>query len=282
MTREMTRPHSLRRRAHVRPDARRGTKRRIGYLGAQLVLVMGILAAWQAGASIERNPAFPPFLTVLQSLVGILFGERLVTDVLPSITRTIVGFVVGVSLGTVAGIAIGASRGLEAWVRPVLEFVRAIPIVALLPAAILLLGATGEMQIALIAFGSFFPVLLAAIDGTRRVDPLYIDTSRMLGRSRGETLARVLFPAALPAILAGARTALGLALIVMVISELTAASNGVGYFIQQSQRMFRTADVYAGTLVIGMIGLLLTAAILAAERRLLRWHRGWRGNAEIS
>ena len=258
---------------------RRGA-RALSYRVAQVALVAAILLAWQIGASLASNPAFPPFSRVFESYLGILFGERLVTDVLPSVARALSGFVIGVVAGAVLGMLIGYWRGLEPWVRPLLEFLRAIPTVALLPAALLLLGATEEMRIGLIAFGCFFAVLLAAIDGTRRVDPLYYDTSRVVGRSRLETLFRVALPAALPAILTGVRIALGLALIVMVISELTAASNGIGFYIQQSQRLFRTVDVYAGTLVIGTLGLLFTAAILAVERRLLRWHRGWRGSAE--
>lgn len=255
-------------------------RRRWAYFGAQVVLVAALLIAWQLGATASSNPVFPPFGDVFTAYLSTLFGERLFTDVLPSVGRALAGFLIGVVTGAVLGMAIGASRSLEPWLRPVLEFLRAIPTVALLPAALLLLGATDQMRIALIAFGCFFPVLLAAIDGTRRVDPLYLDTSRMIGRGRIETLLRVVLPAALPMILSGVRIAVGMALIVMVISELQAASNGIGYFILQSQRLFRTVDVYAGTLVIGTVGLLFTAAILAVERRLLRWHRGWRGSAE--
>jgi ABC-type nitrate/sulfonate/bicarbonate transport system permease component len=90
-------------------------------------------------------------------------------------------------------------------------------------------------------------------------------------------LFKVVAPAALPQILAGVRIALGLALIMMVISEMMAADNGLGYYIQQSQRLFQSANVYAGVLIIGTLGFLFTATILAIEGRLLRWHRGWRG-----
>ncbi|MCD1269946.1 ABC transporter permease subunit [Microbacterium sp. MEC084] len=249
-------------------------------LAAQIGLIAVILVTWQLGAVASGSPVFPSFTEVLQSYLGILFGERLLLDVAPSVLRAVSGFAIGVTAGAVVGMTIGYSRPLEPWLRPLLEFLRAIPTVALLPPALLLLGATDEMRIALIAFGCFFPVLLAAIDGTRRVDPLYLDTSRVLRRTRAETLFQVVLPSALPAILAGIRIALGMALILMVISELSAASDGLGYFILQSQRLFRTVDVYAGTLVIGTIGVLFTAGILAIERRLLRWHRGWRGSAD--
>jgi ABC-type nitrate/sulfonate/bicarbonate transport system permease component len=95
-----------------------------------------------------------------------------------------------------------------------------------------------------------------------------------------QTVVRVIVPAALPQVFAGIRVALGVALIMMVISELLAANNGLGAFIQRNQRLFNTANVYAGVLVIGVLAWLFTAAMLELEKRVLRWHRGWRGVAQ--
>ena len=146
-------------------------------------------------------------------------------------------------------------RALDPWVRPVLEYLRFIPAVAILPAAMLLFGATDKMRIFVIAFGSIFPVLLAAIDGARRVEPMLLDVARVSGltvtqRSYGSSL-----PAALPSIFAGVRIALSIALVMMVISELIAADDGLGFYILRNQRLFQTANVYAGVLTIGTIGL---------------------------
>ena len=93
-------------------------------------------------------------------------------------------------------------------------------------------------------------------------------------------MVRVIVPAALPQVFAGIRIALGVALIMMVISELLAANNGLGAFIQRNQRLFNTANVYGGVLVIGVLAWLFTTAMLKLEQRVLRWHRGWRGLAE--
>jgi ABC-type nitrate/sulfonate/bicarbonate transport system permease component len=133
------------------------------------------------------------------------------------------------------------------------------------------------MRIFIIAFGSVFPVLLAAIDGAKRVDPVLLDVARVNGLSTAAQIVQVILPASLPAIFAGIRIALGLALIMMVISELIAADNGIGFYILRSQRLFQTSNVYAGVLVIGTIGFALTASLLAFEKRVLAWHRGWRG-----
>ncbi len=136
------------------------------------------------------------------------------------------------------------------------------------------------MRVFVIAFGSIFPVMLAAIDGARRVDPLLLDVARVNGLSVLERLYRVVLPAALPPIFAGVRIALSIALVMMVISELIAADDGLGFYILRNQRLFQTANVYAGVLTLGTIGLLLTLALLAVEKRLLGWHRGWRGMAD--
>jgi ABC-type nitrate/sulfonate/bicarbonate transport system permease component len=141
----------------------------------------------------------------------------------------------------------------------------------------LLLGPTDAMRITVIAFGSVFPVLLAGVDGARRVDPMLLEVARLEGLGRAAQIVRVILPAALPFLFAGVRVALGLALIMMVLSELIAADNGLGFVMLRSQRLFQTANVYAGVLVIGAIGWLLTTLLLLCERRLLAWHRGWRG-----
>jgi len=133
------------------------------------------------------------------------------------------------------------------------------------------------MRIFVIAFGSVFPVLLAAIDGARRVEPLLLDVARVERLTIPERLFRVVLPASMPSIFAGVRIALSIALVMMVISELIAADNGLGFYILRNQRLFQTANVYAGVLTIGTIGLVLTLSLLAIEKRVLAWHRGWRG-----
>ena len=129
-------------------------------------------------------------------------------------------------------------------------------------------------------FGSIFPVILAAMDGARRVDQVLIDVARVNGLTVSQRIVRVILPAALPAIFAGIRIALSIALVMMVISELIAANNGLGHFILRSQRLFQTANVYAGVLMLGAIGLVLTTCMLTIEGRLLAWHKGWRGAAD--
>jgi ABC-type nitrate/sulfonate/bicarbonate transport system permease component len=255
----------------------RTTAVRIKDLSWQIGLVGAVLAAWQFNSLTNPAPHLPSLDRISTAYIRFLHGDILLDHVLPSIGRMSLGFLIGVAVGAAAGLVIGYVRWFEPWVRGVLEFGRSIPVIALLPGALLILGSTDLMRVSIIAFGCSFPVLLSAIDGARRVDSLLIETARITGLRSRAVLFKVVAPAALPQILAGVRIALGLALIMMVISEMMAADNGLGYYIQQSQRLFQSANVYAGVLIIGTLGFLFTATILAIESRLLRWHRGWRG-----
>lgn len=249
-------------------------------LAWQLGTIAALLVIWQWSAVSRPAPYLPPLQAIGQAYLQLLHGDLLAKAVAPSLYRFLVGFGIAVAAGTVIGLTLGYLRRLDPWIRPVLEYLRFIPTVAILPAALLLFGANDFMRIFVIAFGSIFPVILAAMDGARRVDPTLIDVARVNGLSLIERLTRVILPAALPSIFAGIRIALSIGLVMMVISELIAADDGLGFFILRSQRLFQTANVYAGVLLLGTIGLASTIALLALEKRLLGWHRGWRGVAD--
>ena len=258
----------------MRPESLR---QQIAERAGQALLLLTLLACWQAAAIFFPAPHLPRLERIALSFWNLVHGELLVREVLPSAARVGAGLALGIVLGTAIGLAIGYFRALDPWLRPVLEFLRALPAVTILPAALLLLGPSDAMRVSIIVFGCAPPVLLAAIDGARRVDELLLDTARVCGLGPGHTVARVIVPAALPQVFAGIRVALGVALIMMVISELLAANNGLGAFIQRNQRLFNTANVYAGVLVIGVLAWLFTAGMLELEKRVLHWHRGWRG-----
>jgi ABC-type nitrate/sulfonate/bicarbonate transport system permease component len=136
------------------------------------------------------------------------------------------------------------------------------------------------MKVFIIALVCLFPVLLNAIDGVRSIDPTFAETSRVYGIGGIDRLRYLTLPAAMPQIFAGMRTSLSLALILMVISEMVASTNGIGYFVLQSQRQFAIPEMWAGILLLGLLGYLLNVVFLLVERRVLRWHRGARAIAE--
>ena len=246
----------------------------------QSATVVLLLALWQWAATTHPAPYLPSLKPVALAYLALLQPDNFMDIVFPSLSRLAVGFGLAVILGTIAGIALGYLRWLDPWIRPVLEYLRFVPTVAILPAALLLFGATDTMRIFVIAFGSVFPVLLAAIDGARRGNSMLLDVARILKFSLAEKLFRVILPGALPSIFAGVRIALSIGLVMMVISELIAANDGLGFYILRNQRLFQTANVYAGVLMLGTIGLILTLALISIENRVLAWHRGWRGLAD--
>jgi ABC-type nitrate/sulfonate/bicarbonate transport system permease component len=160
---------------------------------------------------------------------------------------------------------------------PHIEYWRAIPPPALLPISILLLHSIGDRQkVSFIAFFCIFPVLLNTIDGVRGIEPTLIETARSFRVPPHEQIRRIVFPAALPQIFAGMRTSLALAVIVMVLSEYFASTNGVGYVLLISKNTFQFLPMWAAILLIGVLGYLLNLLFLLVERHVLAWHRGWR------
>ncbi len=177
------------------------------------------------------------------------------------------------------GTAIGLVRNLADYLSPATEFVRAVPPPALIPPFLVVLGLGSQMKVALIAVGVVWPILLNTIDGVRTVDPVLVDTGRAFCTRRVRRLAFIVLPSAAPRIFAGLRVSLSLALILMVISEMVAATGGIGFTILQAERGFAITEMWAGIVLLGVLGYVLNTLLLA-ERRLLAWHRGARGNQE--
>jgi ABC-type nitrate/sulfonate/bicarbonate transport system permease component len=251
---------------------RRGVRLGLGVVGLAAALLV-----WQSVGSSGNVTFLVPFSDALSAMWSLLSGDPLRDDVLPSVQRTVAGFALGVVVGVTLGVLLGYFRGLDAWVRPVLEFLRATPIPAIIPVAVLTLGATGATRIGLIALGSLWPVLLNAMDGTRGVDPGYLDAARTAHLSDREILRRVIFPASLPRIFTGMRIGLALSLVMMVVSEMVAADNGLGHLVLQAQRTYALNDMYGGILLLGLLGGLFTLVFAAVERRVLSWYAGQKG-----
>jgi ABC-type nitrate/sulfonate/bicarbonate transport system permease component len=242
-----------------------------------LATTVAALAGWEILGRSGHVLFLVPFSTAARAAWDLVSGPQLRTDVLPSVLRAASGFALGSASGIVAGVGLGYLRGLDAWVRPVLEFLRATPVPAVLPVALLAFGPNSGTRVALIAFGAFWPVLLNAMDGTRAVDRGYVDAARATRASEVRVVTRVIWPAALPQIFAGLRIALALSLIMMVISEMLASSSGLGFYVLQAQRTYAFTDMYAGVLVLGTVGGLFTLLFTAVEHRVLAWYEGQKG-----
>jgi ABC-type nitrate/sulfonate/bicarbonate transport system permease component len=206
----------------------------------------------------------------------LFLGDGVFKDILPSLFRLLSGWIIAVVVGTSVGVLIGRSQALHDLVDPALQFLRAIPGPALIPAFLILFGTETTMRVTLIAFGSIWPVLLNTIEGARTVDPLQLDTAKSFKLPPFARFTRIILPAALPKIMAGAKVSLSLAVILMVVSELVAATNGIGYRILDAQIMLLLPDLWCGIVLLALIGFGLNAIFERVEQRVLHWHRGAR------
>lgn len=240
-------------------------------------VLVGLAVAWQVVTTLLDDPVFWPTFTAVAARLweGWLANPTAwVESLAPSLGRLAAGWALAVAIGIGAGVLIGQSRSAREHLDPIIQFARAIPPPALLPAFIVLLGIGDAMKVAMIAFGVVWPILLNTADGVASVDRLQWETARAYRIGRADELTRVVLPAASPRIFAGLRIGLSIAVILMVISEMAATVNGIGFELVEAQRTFRMLDAWAIILLLGIIGYGLNGMLAIVEGRMLAWHRG--------
>lgn len=246
-------------------------------IGAEVLVPLAILAVWQLWTVQANSDQFPRLTTILTEFRDMWLFSEFTTHVVPSLVRIGLGFTIAAVIGVALGIPIGLSEWTRKLAMPHIEYWRAMPPPALLPISIILLHDIGNKQkVAFIAFFCMFPILLNTIDGVRSIDRTLVDTARSYRIPPLEWIRRIVLPGALPQIVAGMRTSLSLAVIMMVLAEYFSSTNGVGYVLLISKNTFEMATMWAAILLIGLLGYLLNVLFLLAERRALAWHRGWR------
>jgi ABC-type nitrate/sulfonate/bicarbonate transport system permease component len=261
-----------------------GRARRTAASTAQRIAVPVVaVLAWEVAARAATSPFFPPpseiavafWRTWLGGPATQLFlSDVAVQNVLPSLGRMLGGWAVAVLVGVAVGCALGRSATAMDYAGPLLAFARAIPPPALVPVFLVLFELGTPMQLATIIFGVVWPVLLNSADGARSVHPVQEQTARVFRIPRHQWVLGVVLPAALPKIFAGMRVSLSLALILMVISELVGATNGIGLQLALAQRRFDFDTMWAAVVLLGVLGHLFNSVLLAVERRVLAWQPG--------
>ena len=240
-----------------------------------VALLLTLLILWQVSAVYwAGSPSWPPITAVAASLVSGFQSGELLSVFGSSLYRMAVGYVIGVACALGVGLLISNVRLAHAALEPFVELLRPIPIPAIVPPLILLLGVDDQLKIFVIAFSVFFPVLVNTVGGVRAVDSVAIDVARTLRVGRLRTVRNVVLPASLPYILAGMRVSLALALIVTVVAEMIAGSAGIGYYLLMTQYAMRASEMYAAILLLALIGYLLNRGFLAVEHRMLHWYHG--------
>lgn len=189
-----------------------------------------------------------------------------------STIRVAAGFAVALLIGAPLGIAVGRSRLAADLLDPILQLLRPIPTASWIPFCLIFFGIGTSAAIALVAVGAFFPIVLNATAGARQVSTLHLRSARMLDATPLQTLTRVVLPAALPSLLVGARIALGLAWMLVVISEMVAVKSGLGYELWDAYYYNRMDVVVAAMATVGLFGYLSDVLIRLVVQRYLFWH----------
>lgn len=264
-------PVRARRRAWRVPDRLQGPF-------AVVVLLALLELATAVGVLPERE--FPLITDDLRALVNQFGDAGFWTSVGQTLEAWAIGFGLATAFGIVLGALIGSSVALYSATRVIVEFLRPIPSVALVPLAVLVYGTGLESAVFLATFAATWPVLIQAIYGVRDVDPVAVDTARSFGFGRLARLRSVTLPSAVPYIVTGLRIASATALILVVTAELVIGSPGLGESINVARSGGAYDLMYALIIATGLLGWFLNTFFSLLERRLLRWHPSQRAREE--
>ena len=246
------------------------------WLLASLLVTVAVVALWQwiANHGYVSKVFLPGPDRAFAALTRDYHLGKLFVEVGETVLRMALGWLVASIIGIALGAAIGISPATRTWVAPTLELIRPLPASAIAPVAIVFLGMTDKMILLLIAFGSVWPMLLTTIHGFSNVHPRLDEVARVLRLNRVERIYKIALPAAMPDILGGLRLGLTIALILAVVGEMITVQGGLGSRILLAARAFRAPDIFAGVIMLGLIGLVTNVALTALERRMLRWQPG--------
>jgi ABC-type nitrate/sulfonate/bicarbonate transport system permease component len=235
-----------------------------------------LVAALWFGTARSTDFYYPPLKVVLRAFQHQWLFGRLRSDALPSVANFLGGLLIAVVVGVVLGLLLGLADPLYDAVRPVLEFMRAIPGIVLVPVGLVVLGTGDSMKAVIIAYGTLWPILLSTVDGVRSIDPVILDMARSYRLPLRQRIRRVVLPGAAPQILAGVRVSVALGVVLIIASEYVASTHGIGYAQLQAERTFAIPEMWAALLLLGILGYVSNLAFHLIELRLLRWYTGLR------
>jgi NitT/TauT family transport system permease protein len=226
-----------------------------------------MLAAWGG----MDSTFMPAPLDVLNKTWLWATENGLLEDAGISTYRVVAGFSISAVLALPLGLLIGSFRSVQALLEPLTDFIRYMPAVAFIPLVMLWVGIDESAKISIIFIGTFFQMVLMVAEDVRRVPAAQVEAAQTMGANRQELLEKVIFPSAKPALLDTLRITMGWAWTYLVVAELVAANSGLGYSILRAQRFLQTDTIFAGIIIIGLIGLLTDQAFRWAHRAAFPW-----------
>jgi len=232
-----------------------------------------LLVVWEAATVVQFVDVrfFPRPSLVIQSIVTMTGTGEIWDHLGATLSRVLVGFVIGSAGGIAVGLVMGGSRWVRAVLSPMMWSIYPIPKIAIFPLILLVFGLGETSKYVTVAIAVFFLVLFPTIAGVMGIPRIYIDAGHNLGARGLAFYARIAFPGALPLIFTGLRVGLGVALIIIVGVEFVGATSGIGYLVWNSWQLFSINRMFAGLLILSALGHLSSLALDALQQRLVPW-----------
>ncbi len=238
--------------------------------GLGLLLPLGGWALLSATGWV--NPVFLPSPAQVLARIALWWREDgLLADVAISTWRVVAGWALSALIALPLGLVIGTWRWVQGLLEPLTDFIRYMPAVAFVPLVMLWVGIDEGAKVAIIFIGTFFQMVLMVAEDVRRVPMAQIEAAQTMGASTREVVEKVILPSAKPALLDTLRVTMGWAWTYLVVAELVAANSGLGFSILKAQRFLQTDKIFAGILLIGLIGLAIDQLFRLAHRRAFPW-----------
>lgn len=245
----------------------RALLRRVNGLG--VVTMAAIVGLWELliRVGLLDFQFLPPPSGVANALVSLLRSGDLATTVAHTLRATLLGWAIAGVVGIAIGVLLGLSDQVWRYSMATIEIMRAIPPISLVPVAFLVFGFSVRMELVLIVYVGAWTVLVNTIDGVRSVPPELLDVARMLRYPKLWTIRRMILPSAAPSILVGLRLAMSLALVLAVVAEMIGNPRGLGNAVVRAQQALQPEQMFAYVIAIGVLGVLLNAALRYASSR---------------
>jgi sulfonate transport system permease protein len=239
-----------------------------------VIFPLGLIALWEtlSRAGFVSQAILSAPSGIFRAFVSLLKNGQISRHLGASAFRVISGFAIGSALGLVSGVFIGLFRKIERATILIVSILRPIPMIALIPFFILILGIDEASKIAVITMGAFWSVLMNTVYGIKSVDKKLLELAYVLKKRRWVVLSKIVLPSALPPVFVGARLGAGSAWACVVAAEMIAASSGIGFLVMFAREVSQTSVMYMGILLIGLFGLLIDFVIVTLEKSVLRWN----------
>lgn len=250
------------------------TGRRVWLLTLEIGVPLLLLALWWVWSTNAESPFFPPLAEILTRFQELWLFEHLTSDIIPSLAIVVIGFGCSAFLGVVGGVVLARVDPLRELLEPLITFLRAVPMVAAIPVIVATIGFGDGVRVLIIVIAATPPVVIATMDGVSSLDPMLKDVSRSFALTRTDRLFQVYLPQAGAQIFSGLQVCLQYSFVLMIASEMLGATRGIGYMTLLAQQTFVSVDMWAGILLLGVVGFSANFLLAKVRKRVLRWYDG--------